>query len=194
MNTKKLSLNNSLRRPSNSAKPNLHIHPACCTLRTRPHLPNMGNPNRNRIPNNQPAAGLGVSLLNTAVLFAIFPGALPTGPVYNLAATLSMQVGIFAAVAIGKRFFCSKNPDTNILSKAKWAAAATTLGILTRVAFMSVVLLLCTSTAIANRLFIPLGMQQSGTCRLPHSSMQHWRYTQFRLAGLLRKGFKKSCT
>ena len=64
-----------------------------------------------------PVAGLGVSLLNTAVLFAIFPGALPTGPIYNLAATLSMQVGIFAAVAIGKRFFCSKNPDTSILSK-----------------------------------------------------------------------------
>ncbi len=89
-----------------------------------------------------PAAGLGVSLLNTAVLFAIFPGVLPTGPLYNLAATLSMQVGIFSAVAVGKRFFCSKNPDTNILSKAKWAGIATTLGIITRVAFMSVVLLL----------------------------------------------------
>jgi riboflavin transporter FmnP len=88
-----------------------------------------------------PIAGLGVSLLNTAVLFAIFPGYLPTGPAYNLAATLSMQVGIFAAVAIGKRFFCSKNPNTNILSKARWAGAATVLGILTRVAFMSVVLL-----------------------------------------------------
>ena len=87
-----------------------------------------------------PVAGLGVSLLNTAVLFAIFPGALPTGPAYNLAATLSMQVGIFAAVAIGKRFFCSKNPETNILSKAKWATVATVMGILTRVAFMSVVL------------------------------------------------------
>jgi len=87
-----------------------------------------------------PVAGLGVSLLNTAVLFAIFPGALPTGPAYNLAATLSMQVGIFAAVAVGKRFFCSKNPDTNVLHKAKWAAAATTTGILARVAFMSIVL------------------------------------------------------
>jgi riboflavin transporter FmnP len=87
-----------------------------------------------------PVAGLGVSLLNTAVLFSIFPGVLPTGPIYNLAATLSMQVGIFAAVAIGKRFFCSKNPETNILTKAKWAAVATTTGILTRVLFMSVVL------------------------------------------------------
>jgi riboflavin transporter FmnP len=87
-----------------------------------------------------PAAGLGVSLLNTAVLFVLFPGALPTGPIYNLAATLSMQVGIFAAVTIGKRLFCSKNPKTNILSFVKWAAIATTLGILTRVVFMAVVL------------------------------------------------------
>ena len=89
-----------------------------------------------------PEAGLGVSLLNTAVLFAIFPGALPTGPIYNLAATLSMQVGIFAAVSIGKRFFCSKKPDSNILSKSEWAVIATAAGIFTRVALMSVVLYL----------------------------------------------------
>ena len=87
-----------------------------------------------------PVAGLGVSLLNTAILFAIFPGALPTGPAYNLAATLSMQVGVFTAVAIGKRFVCSKNPDTNILSKVKWATIATTFGIFTRVIFMSAIL------------------------------------------------------
>jgi riboflavin transporter FmnP len=87
-----------------------------------------------------PMAGLGVSLLNTAVLFAIFPGALPTGPAYNLAASLSMQVGIFAAVAVGKRVVCTKNPDVNILSKTKWATIATVVGILTRVSFMSVLL------------------------------------------------------
>lgn len=87
-----------------------------------------------------PVAGLGVSLLNTAVLFAVFPGALPTGPIYNLAATLSMQVGIFAAVAIGKRIFCSKTPSINILSSPSWATAATAMGILTRVVFMSVLL------------------------------------------------------
>ena len=103
----------------------------------------MGNPHSNRLLNNKPSSwNRSITLLNTAVLFAIFPGVLPTGPLYNLAATLSMQVGIFSAVAVGKRFFCSKNPDTNILSKAKWAGIATTLGIITRVAFMSVVLLL----------------------------------------------------
>jgi riboflavin transporter FmnP len=87
-----------------------------------------------------PVAGLGVSLLNTAVLFAIFPGALPTGPAYNLAASLSMQVGIFAAVMIGKKVVCSKNPELNLLSSKKWATIATAMGILTRIIFMSVLL------------------------------------------------------
>ena len=87
-----------------------------------------------------PIAALSISLVNTAVLFAIFPGVLPTGPAYNLAATLSMQVGIFAAVAIGKRMYCRKNQDTTPLFTAKWITISTAMGILTRVAFMSVIL------------------------------------------------------
>ena len=87
-----------------------------------------------------PLAGLTISLLNTAVLFAIFPGVLPTGPAYNLAATLSMQVGIFAALAIGKKIASLKNKDTNVLFKAKWATLSTAFGMLTRAAFMSIVL------------------------------------------------------
>lgn len=86
-----------------------------------------------------PVAGLAISLLNTAVLFAIFPGVLPTGPAYNLAASLSMQVGIFAALAIGKKVVCPTNQE-NLLLKPKWAALSTALGILTRVAIMSVIL------------------------------------------------------
>ena len=87
-----------------------------------------------------PIAGLTVSFVNTAVLFALFPGILPTGPFYNLAAALSMQVGIFAAVIIGKKVICRNNPQADILKSAKWATVATTLGILTRVVFMSVLL------------------------------------------------------
>lgn len=87
-----------------------------------------------------PISGLAIALLNTAVLFVVFPGALPTGPAYNLAATLSMQVGIFAALTIGKKISCSKNKDTNVLFHAKWATVSTAFGVLTRVAFMSVVL------------------------------------------------------
>ncbi len=87
-----------------------------------------------------PLSGLAISLLNTAVLFVVFPGVLPTGPAYNLAATLSMQVGIFAALAIGKKISCSKNQDRNLLFQAKWAIVSTAMGILTRVSVMSVVL------------------------------------------------------
>jgi riboflavin transporter FmnP len=87
-----------------------------------------------------PFAGLAISLLNTAVLFIVFPGALPTGPAYNLAASLSMQVGIFAALTIGRRVYCSKNPDTDTLFRGKWIVASTAMGMLTRVAFMSVLL------------------------------------------------------
>jgi riboflavin transporter FmnP len=87
-----------------------------------------------------PAAGLAISLVNTAVLFAIFPGALPTGPLYNLAATLSMQIGIFSTHIIAKRV-CMRKPD-NAGSELgpKWATLSTTTGILTRVAVMSVIL------------------------------------------------------
>lgn len=87
-----------------------------------------------------PWAGLSISLLNTAVLFALFPGVLPTGPIYNLAATLSMQIGIFAALTIGKRLFSAKNKDSNAFLKAKWASVSTGFGMLTRAALMSIVL------------------------------------------------------
>ena len=87
-----------------------------------------------------PITGIAVSLVNTAVLFAIFPGILPTGPAYNLAATLSMQVGIFAAVALGKKVSCRNNPNANILSSIKWATVATITGIFTRVTLMSILL------------------------------------------------------
>ena len=39
--------------------------------------------------------GVAVSILNTIALLAIFPGALPTGPLYDLAAVLSMLFGIY---------------------------------------------------------------------------------------------------
>jgi len=38
--------------------------------------------------------GIPIAILNTLMLFAVFPGLLPTGPLYNLAAILSMLLGI----------------------------------------------------------------------------------------------------
>lgn len=39
-------------------------------------------------------AGVIITLINTVVLIAVFPGALPTGPLYNFTAILSMLLGI----------------------------------------------------------------------------------------------------
>jgi riboflavin transporter FmnP len=44
-----------------------------------------------------PITGVSVSIINTAALFVLFPGALPTGPIYNLIAVLSMLTGIYCA-------------------------------------------------------------------------------------------------
>jgi hypothetical protein len=84
-----------------------------------------------------PIAGLAISLLNTGVLFAIYPGILPTGPFYNLAATLSMQVGIFAVYMLAKKV-THENPTSQY--KPRWVAVSTAMGIVTRVAFMTVIL------------------------------------------------------
>jgi riboflavin transporter FmnP len=42
--------------------------------------------------------GVAVTIINTAALLAIFPGALPTGPLYNMVAVLSMILAIYATV------------------------------------------------------------------------------------------------
>ncbi len=106
-----------------------------------------------------PIAGIAISLLNTSVLLAVFPGVIPTGPFYNLAATLSMQAGIMVAFVIAKKF--AKNRSENSLShyEPRWAAASTGLGILTRVAFMSVVLFF----ALPQTSPIGFGMNQAAT-------------------------------
>jgi putative flippase GtrA len=87
-----------------------------------------------------PIAGVAISLLNTAVLFAVYPGILPTGPFYNLAATLSMQVGIFVAYVIAKRITHRKTQNPMAQFEPKWVALSTAMGILFRVTFMSVLL------------------------------------------------------
>jgi riboflavin transporter FmnP len=122
-----------------------------------------------------PIAGIVISLLNTVVLFAVFPGALPTGPIYNLAATLSMQLGLFLTVVIAKRF--SKNSSEGLKSqfKLKWIVAATGMGMMTRVVLMSVILFVAlpqpppfgyafnTASTIA---FLPLGAVFNATLAL----------------------------
>jgi len=76
--------------------------------------------------------GTGISIINTVVLLGVFPGESPTGPFYNLAAILSMLFGIYLV----QRFFSSSLRQNQDVIKP---ASFTTLGILFRVAFMTIV-------------------------------------------------------
>ena len=80
-----------------------------------------------------PASGIIISLLNALVLFAFFPGPLPTGPFYNLLALFSMMLGLF----IAQRFIT--HGSTQQIKVIKIAAASTVLGIILRVVVMTLV-------------------------------------------------------
>ena len=58
-----------------------------------------------------PKTGLAVAGLNTVVLFMFFPGSLPSGPIYNLAAILAMMLGIYLPYKIATRK-CKENIGT----------------------------------------------------------------------------------
>ena len=87
-----------------------------------------------------PRAGLIVSAINALILFAVFPGALPTGPLYNLIAVLSMMLGVYVPYLIAKRG-CKSENFTNYLRNhiAIIGISATVLGIILRVSVMTVV-------------------------------------------------------
>ena len=76
--------------------------------------------------------GLSISAINTLVLFAFFPGDLPTGPIYNFIAVLSMLLGIYIVQkSVGNRFSRGREAILTALSTAS--------GIVTRVTVMSIV-------------------------------------------------------
>ena len=79
-----------------------------------------------------PLIGLYISIINTIVLLIWFPGALPVGPLYNLAAILGMLLGIYVAHKfIGK--------VSSFKGEAIVTLSYTVLGILSRVLVMTVV-------------------------------------------------------
>lgn len=80
-----------------------------------------------------PAAGLLISVLNAVVLFGFFPGALPTGPFYNLIAIFSMLLGVY----LGRRLFTAKPIQGKRVVQV--AAASTVLGLVFRVMVMTLV-------------------------------------------------------
>lgn len=75
--------------------------------------------------------GFSISIINTLVLLAVFPGASPTGPFYNLTAVLSMLLGLHLVHSfVGDRFTEKRGIAI--------AAIATAVGIFTRVGIMSI--------------------------------------------------------
>jgi riboflavin transporter FmnP len=78
-----------------------------------------------------PRVGVAVTTINTIVLLAVFPGALPIGPLYNLAAVLSMLLGIYLTVRYVAKSF-------NMQSEALLVASSTALGSVVRVGIMSI--------------------------------------------------------
>lgn len=86
-----------------------------------------------------PKTGLAVAGLNTVVLFMFFQGGLPAGPFYNLAAVLAMMLGIYLPYKIATR---GKKENIGAYLKKHIAIitiSATTLGIILRVALMSII-------------------------------------------------------
>lgn len=76
--------------------------------------------------------GIIIAVFNTAVLFIVFPGMLITGPLYNLAAVLSMLLGIIV-VQIAIR----GNPHK--YGEASFATLSTISGVTFRVGIMTLV-------------------------------------------------------
>jgi riboflavin transporter FmnP len=76
--------------------------------------------------------GIAISIINTIVLLVAFPGAIITGPLYNLAAVTSMLFGIF----IAHRFLKSLiNKRRDVLTPT----ILTLFGTVFRVGFMSLI-------------------------------------------------------
>ncbi len=80
-----------------------------------------------------PASAIIITLLNSFVLFAFFPGPLPAGPFYNLIAVFSTLLGIFIAQIFIKR------ESTNQRTVIRITTGSTILGIILRVAVMTLV-------------------------------------------------------
>jgi riboflavin transporter FmnP len=87
-----------------------------------------------------PKTGLAVAGLNTLVLFAFFQGGLPSGPIYNLAAVLSMMLGVYLPYLIATRKCRTENIGAYLKKHILvLTVTATALGIVLRVAVMSII-------------------------------------------------------
>lgn len=99
--------------------------------------------------------GVTVAILNTLSLEILNPGALPSGPFYNLLAILSMFLGILPGYSLSLRLR---------FGTMKRVTTATALGILSRVVAMTVV------NAVVLPLPYPLGFS------IPYGSLSSFLY------------------
>ena len=79
-----------------------------------------------------PQVGVATSVINTMVLLVVYPGDLPIGPLYNLAAILSTLLGIYLIHRFAAKYFSRRR--VTILT-----AFSTALGSIARVGVMSIV-------------------------------------------------------
>jgi riboflavin transporter FmnP len=87
-----------------------------------------------------PKSGVVISILNAAVLLALFPGALLLGPLYNLIAILSMLSGIYVAHRILTHgILREKTKNVTLQLETKLITLSTVIGITFRVGIMSIV-------------------------------------------------------
>ena len=78
-----------------------------------------------------PKSGIAVTILNAIVLFAFYPGPLPTGPLYNFIAIISTLSAVFLAYK-----FLSRDTQ-NAKSQAILVTVSTALAIVFRVVVMT---------------------------------------------------------
>jgi riboflavin transporter FmnP len=83
--------------------------------------------------------GLFISAINALVLLVYDPGPVLLGPVYNLIAVLSMMIGVFIPYKLATRGYKTENVYKMAKQKITLLViSATALGIIVRVAVMSV--------------------------------------------------------
>ena len=81
-----------------------------------------------------PRVGVIITVINALILFAVFPGALPTGPLYNLVAVLAMFIGIYLPYKLATRRRSTENLSSYMKQHFKLiSTSATALGIVFRI-------------------------------------------------------------
>jgi riboflavin transporter FmnP len=109
-----------------------------------------------------PKIGLSIAVLNSLILLILSPGYLPTGPLYNLIALLSMLIGVFAAYKIATHS-CPSEKISSFLKKHELglSISMTALGITTRVIITTITnyYLITLPSPIGFGSFFPFGGQ-----------------------------------